>query len=102
VIHKAWDNDFKAHKGDWGEVSLRYQFTRVSTGPFTPVSKGNMDYEAYIKREMIEHFKKEENDYEGYIAPITSVRGCWPLPGVEVPECGRRPNDWDRWVRILQ
>lgn len=78
--------------------SPRVQFTKVSTGPFTPVSEGNVAYETYVKREMTEHFKREEDDYEDYIAPFISVRGCWPPPGVEVPECGRWPNDWCGWA----
>jgi hypothetical protein len=54
-----------------------------------------MVYETYVKREMMEYFKKEENDYEDYTTLFVNMRGCWPPPGVEVPECGRWPDDWD-------
>jgi hypothetical protein len=51
----------------------------------------NVDYERYVKTRIIERFKIGEVDYKDYNAPFISVQGCWPLPGVEVPEYGRWP-----------
>jgi hypothetical protein len=101
TIHKAW-NDFKAYEGDWRELPPRGQFTKVSTGPFTPVSEENLVYEMYVKSEMIHRFETEAQHYDDYNAPFICVRGCWLPPGVKVPECGRWPDDWDGWVRAIQ
>jgi hypothetical protein len=60
VIHEAWDNDFKAYEGDWGDFQPRWEFTRASTGPFTSVSNVNVDYERYVKKQIIERLKREK------------------------------------------
>jgi hypothetical protein len=104
-IHEAWDvkeDDFKAYESDWGDYPPRWEFTRASTGPFTPVSDVNVDYENYVKSRMMERFEAEGRDYKKYKAPFISVRGCWLPPGVKVRECGRWPDDWDGWVRAIQ
>jgi hypothetical protein len=66
-------------------------FIEASTGPFTPISSVNLDYEKYVKSQMILRFEKEQRDYKEYKAPFISVRGCWLPPGVEVLECGCWP-----------
>ena len=91
VIHEAWDNDFKTYEGDWGHFQPRWAFTRASTGPFTSVSDVNVDYERYVKKQIMERLKREKKDYKDYNAPFISVRACWLPPGAEVPECGRWP-----------
>ena len=105
TIHEAWDvkeGDFKAYESDWGDFCPRWNFTRASTGPFTCVSDENEDYETYVEKQMIKRFQREQDDYKDYNAPLINVRGCWLPPGVEIPECGRWPDDWDGWVRAIQ
>jgi hypothetical protein len=48
---------------------------------------------------MKERFEREEKDYKDYITLALCVMGCWLPPGVEIPECGRWPDDWTRRVR---
>jgi hypothetical protein len=102
MIDEVWDiknNDFEAYEGDWGEFPPRWEFTRGSTGPFTVIFTENMRYKEYIEIQMEKHFKREEEDYEDYITLALCVMGCWLPPGVEIPECGRWPDDWTGWVR---
>jgi hypothetical protein len=61
----------------------------------------NVDYERYVKKQIMERLKREKNDYKDYNAPFISVRGCWLPPGAEVPECGRAGLDDVDWVRPL-
>ena len=104
AIDKAWDiknNDFEVYEGDWGEFPPRWEFTRECTRPFTIVSTENMRYKEYIKMHMKKRFEREEEDYKDYTALAVCVMGCWLPPGVEVSECGRRPDNWPRNVRTL-
>lgn len=97
TINAAWkirNDKFEVYEDDWRESFPRWDFTRASTGPFSPVSPMNMRYEKYIEAEMGSRFEKEERDYEDYTAPYFCVRGCWLPPGVKIPECGRWPQGW--------
>jgi hypothetical protein len=93
AVWKIQNDKFDVYEDDWRESFPRWDFIRASTGPFSVVSPVNMRYEKYIKAEMGKRFGKEEKDYEEYTAPFFCVRGCWLPPGVEIPECGRWPDD---------
>lgn len=102
AIEHVWDvknNDFGGYEGDWGEFPPRWEFTRESTGPFTIVSNANMRYKEYIQMQMKRRFEREEEDYKQYTTPALYIMGCWLPPGIEIPECGRWPDDWTGWVR---
>jgi hypothetical protein len=80
VIYEAWnikEGDFKAYESDWGDFQPWWYFTRASTRPFTSVSDVNVDYERYVKKQMRERFKTDEDDYKDYNVPFINVRGCW-------------------------
>jgi hypothetical protein len=103
AIEYVWDiksNDFEVYEGNWGEFPPYWEFIRGSTGPFTIISIENMRYKEYIEIQMEKRFKREEEDYKDYIAPSICIMGYWLPPGVDIPECGRWPDDWTGRVRM--
>ena len=105
AIGEVWnikDNNFEIYERDWGDYPPRWEFTRACSTSFTVVSHENKHYAEFIESQMKKHFKKEEENYAGYSAPLICVMGCWLPFGKCIPDCGRWPDGWSGMVRTLR
>jgi hypothetical protein len=98
-IDEMWaidDEDFTEYEDDSGDSMPRWAFTNACTGPYKSGIQ-NTTYDYYIIEDMEKRFKREEDDYEGYIAPLVMVMGCSLPPGLKLRSCGRLPDGYESY-----
>jgi hypothetical protein len=88
-----YNGDFKEYEDDWGDFQPRWAFTEACTGPYK-MNIQNEAYFDYIDEDTERRFKREEEDYEGYVAPLVMPMGCSLPPGLKIPSCGRLPHGY--------
>jgi hypothetical protein len=69
-IEKIWNIEegrFYTYEDDWPQ---RDTFTDVCTSPYTDVSMHNLGYVRFIKDDSKKRFRKNEEEYEDYVAPL--------------------------------
>jgi hypothetical protein len=95
-IEDMWyiqNEDFKEYEDDWDDFQPRWAFTNACTGPYKILIQ-NETYGYYVDEDMEKRFKREEEDYEGYVAPLVMVMECSLPPGLKIPSCGRLPHGY--------
>ena len=88
------NEDFTKYEDDWGDFQPRWAFTNACTRPYK-TDIPNTTYCYYADEDMEKRFNREEEDYEGYVAPIFMVMGCSLPPGLKIPSCGRLPHGYE-------
>jgi hypothetical protein len=87
------NGDFKEYEDDWGDFQPRWTFTEACTGLYK-MNIQNEAYFDYIDEDIERRFKREEEDYEGYVAPLVMPMGCSLPPGLKITNCGRLPHGY--------
>ncbi|EPE35715.1 hypothetical protein GLAREA_05052 [Glarea lozoyensis ATCC 20868] len=89
-ITKVWKfrgRDLVPYWGDeYNPFFQSWAFMTASTGPFTTVKT---QFQRSTKSRLQDRFRREERNFQNYVAPNIVVLGCSLPPGVTIPACGR-------------